>query len=87
MSHQDRDLINRRNAIKLGIASISSTSMVATVNAKPNKDVVSTPFVVEQTFIPIAGSSAEFPVRRIYCIGRNYAAHAREMGSDPTFGS
>ena len=24
-----------------------------------------------------------FPVRRIYCIGRNYAAHAREMGSDP----
>ena len=25
-----------------------------------------------------------FPVRRIYCIGRNYAAHAREMGSDPT---
>ncbi|MDO9707230.1 fumarylacetoacetate hydrolase family protein [Paracraurococcus lichenis] len=27
---------------------------------------------------------AVFPVRRIYCIGRNYAAHAREMGSDPT---
>uniref|UniRef100_A0A8C5WI55 Oxaloacetate tautomerase FAHD1, mitochondrial n=1 Tax=Leptobrachium leishanense TaxID=445787 RepID=A0A8C5WI55_9ANUR len=25
-----------------------------------------------------------FPVHRIYCIGRNYAAHAREMGSDPT---
>ena len=25
-----------------------------------------------------------FPVRRIYCIGRNYAAHSREMGSDPT---
>ncbi len=34
--------------------------------------------------IPIAGSDAVFPVRRIYCIGRNYAAHAREMGSDPT---
>jgi 2-keto-4-pentenoate hydratase/2-oxohepta-3-ene-1,7-dioic acid hydratase in catechol pathway len=29
------------------------------------------------------GSSEMFPVRRIYCIGRNYAAHAREMGSDP----
>lgn len=27
---------------------------------------------------------AEFPVRRIYCVGRNYAAHAREMGGDPT---
>ncbi len=36
------------------------------------------------TFIPIAGTDQLFPVRRIYCIGRNYAAHAREMGSDPT---
>ena len=34
--------------------------------------------------IPIAGTDMVFPVRRIYCIGRNYAAHAREMGSDPT---
>jgi 2-keto-4-pentenoate hydratase/2-oxohepta-3-ene-1,7-dioic acid hydratase in catechol pathway len=42
-----------------------------------------TPFTVPATFIPIAGSSEMFPVRRIYCIGRNYAAHAREMGSDP----
>ena len=33
--------------------------------------------------IPIAGGSHDFPVRRIYCVGRNYAAHAREMGSDP----
>jgi fumarylpyruvate hydrolase len=42
-----------------------------------------TPFVVPQTYIPIAGTGEVFPVRRIYCIGRNYAAHAREMGSDP----
>lgn len=42
------------------------------------------PFVVPQTFVPIANSKELFPVRRIYCIGRNYAAHAREMGSDPT---
>jgi fumarylpyruvate hydrolase len=41
-------------------------------------------FQVAQTTIPIAGSGDVFPVRRIYCIGRNYAAHAREMGSDPT---
>ncbi|HWH83806.1 MAG TPA: fumarylacetoacetate hydrolase family protein [Burkholderiaceae bacterium] len=33
--------------------------------------------------VPIAGSGAQFPVRRIYCVGRNYAAHAREMGFDP----
>ena len=33
--------------------------------------------------LPIAGSDRLFPVRRVYCIGRNYAAHAREMGHDP----
>ncbi len=33
--------------------------------------------------VPVAGQSAVFPVRRIYCVGRNYAAHAREMGADP----
>ena len=43
-----------------------------------------TPFAVAATSIPIVGSDELFPVRRIYCIGRNYAAHAREMGSDPT---
>lgn len=36
------------------------------------------------TTIPVTGSSEQFAVRRIYCVGRNYAAHAREMGSDPT---
>lgn len=33
--------------------------------------------------LPVAGSDARFPVRRIYCVGRNYADHAREMGHDP----
>jgi fumarylpyruvate hydrolase len=33
--------------------------------------------------LPVCGSDASFPVRRIYCVGRNYAAHAREMGFDP----
>jgi len=32
--------------------------------------------------IPVAGGKL-FPVRRVFCVGRNYAAHAREMGSDP----
>ena len=43
-----------------------------------------TPFEVAGVYIPVADSDAFFPVRRIYCIGRNYAAHAREMGSDPS---
>ena len=34
--------------------------------------------------VPVVGDTATFPVRRIYCVGRNYAAHAREMGADPT---
>ncbi len=33
--------------------------------------------------IPVRGTSQEFPVRRIYYVGRNYAAHAVEMGHDP----
>jgi len=33
--------------------------------------------------IAISGTTARFPVRRIFCVGRNYAEHAREMGSDP----
>ncbi len=33
--------------------------------------------------VPVAGEDAKFSVRRVYCVGRNYAAHAREMGFDP----
>jgi len=33
--------------------------------------------------LQINGTDARFPVRRVYCVGRNYAGHAREMGSDP----
>ena len=36
----------------------------------------------EQSSIPVAGG-AVYPVRHIYCVGRNYAEHAREMGADP----
>jgi len=33
--------------------------------------------------VAVAGTASRFPVRRIFCVGRNYAAHAREMGRDP----
>ena len=42
-------------------------------------------YVIEvpaQALVPVAGGGS-FPVRRIYCVGRNYAEHAREMGHDP----
>jgi fumarylpyruvate hydrolase len=33
--------------------------------------------------VPVEGARGRFPVHRIYCVGRNYAEHAREMGHDP----
>lgn len=36
----------------------------------------------EQAYVPVQGGG-KFPVRRIFCVGRNYAEHAREMGHDP----
>src|SRR5687768_11878194 len=35
------------------------------------------------TTLPVAEMNQQFPVGRIYCVGRNYAEHAREMGHDP----
>jgi fumarylpyruvate hydrolase len=47
---------------------------------------MSTEFVIAEPkikSIPVEGDSRRFPVNRIYCVGRNYADHAREMGHDP----
>ncbi len=72
--------IDRRSLVA---ATVGAAAAMGTTSANA-QTVPKTPFSVAQTFIPIVGSSEVFPVRRIYCIGRNYAAHAREMGSDPT---
>jgi fumarylpyruvate hydrolase len=45
------------------------------------------PFVFDppaQPSLGVAGSDHRFPIRRVFCVGRNYAAHAREMGNDPS---
>ena len=34
--------------------------------------------------VPVAGTTQRFPVRHVYCVGRNYAEHAKEMGGDAT---
>ena len=44
------------------------------------KLVITAPPIVE---LAVQGTDDKFPVRRVYCIGRNYAAHAIEMGHDP----
>jgi len=63
----------------LGLGALAGCALPGAAQSGPK-----TPFSVPATTIPIAGNELVFPVRRIYCIGRNYAAHAREMGSDPT---
>lgn len=73
--------MTRRAAVSAGLGAV--TSMAATqetIAASANNNVL---FSVPQAGVPVIGSGALFPVRRVYCIGRNYAAHAREMGSDP----
>jgi len=63
----------------LGLGALAGCALPGNANQADR-----TPFAVPATYVPIVGNDQLFPVRRIYCIGRNYAAHAREMGSDPT---
>lgn len=49
-------------------------------NANPDDYVIAPPQLVS---MPVVGTDKRFPVHRIYCVGRNYAAHAVEMGHDP----
>ena len=44
--------------------------------------MVATLFDVPAIALPVDGRPERFPVRRVYCVGRNYAAHAREFGND-----
>ena len=43
-----------------------------------------TTFELKQVALPVQDSDEQFPVNRVYCVGRNYAEHAKEMGADPT---
>jgi 2-keto-4-pentenoate hydratase/2-oxohepta-3-ene-1,7-dioic acid hydratase in catechol pathway len=75
---------NRRREWLKTAAALAAGGAVAPAGVSSAQAESRVLFVVPQTVIPIAGTSDLFPVRRIYCIGRNYAAHSREMGSDPT---
>jgi fumarylpyruvate hydrolase len=76
------DNINRRTILTTGALALAG----AAAQAEPARaqSAPKTLFAVPAITIPIVGESEVFPVRRIYCIGRNYAAHAIERGSDPT---
>ncbi len=72
--------MTRRTAVTMGAAGTFAAATGAGGGATAASPQL---FTIPQMTVPVTGSSALFPVRRIYCIGRNYAAHAREMGSDP----
>lgn len=74
---------SRRNLLA-GSATMATGALVGCALPAGAARSPQTPFSVDQAYIPIVGSDQVYPVRRIYCIGRNYAAHAREMGSDPS---
>jgi fumarylpyruvate hydrolase len=76
--------MDRRNFINYAAASSSAVALTACASQPaPSGEAHRTPFTIAAVTIPVQDSDEVFPVRRIYCIGRNYAAHAREMGSDP----
>src|ERR1700752_5171813 len=77
MNPGDRRTLLASGALALAGAATQSAPAQAQAGAKPI-------FAIPAVTIPIVGETGVFQVRRIYCIGRNYAAHAIERGSDPT---
>jgi 2-keto-4-pentenoate hydratase/2-oxohepta-3-ene-1,7-dioic acid hydratase in catechol pathway len=76
------DATDRRQWLKWGAAGAGALAGCASAGVEPGAGRML--FQVPRATIPVVGSLDLFPVRRIYCIGRNYAAHALERGSDPS---
>ena len=74
------DTVDRRTILATGALVLAGAAATSSAEAQAGPKSI---FPVGTTTIPIVGETDVFPVRRIYCIGRNYAAHSREMGSDP----
>ena len=76
------DTVDRRTVLATGaLALAGAAAQGGRAEAQAGPKPI---FPVPVTTIPIVGETDVFAVRRIYCIGRNYAAHAIERGSDPT---
>jgi fumarylpyruvate hydrolase len=71
---------SRRDLIATAAAAATAVAVAHPAAAQTGPRPI---FPVPMTTIPIVGETDVFQVRRIYCIGRNYAAHAIERGSDP----
>jgi 2-keto-4-pentenoate hydratase/2-oxohepta-3-ene-1,7-dioic acid hydratase in catechol pathway len=75
-------MMSKRNLLQSG-SLMGAGALLGCATPGISQNAVKTPFAVPAVYVPIVGSDEKFPVRLIYCIGRNYAAHSREMGSDP----
>jgi fumarylpyruvate hydrolase len=77
----------RRSLLKTtaGLGATAGVALLgASATAQSGSGSASSPlFALPTITVPIVGSNSTFPVRRIYCIGRNYRAHSIEMGSNP----
>jgi fumarylpyruvate hydrolase len=76
MEQSRRRMLKRTAAV--GAGALAGTGLPASAQSS---DLL---FPQAPVTIPVLGTNQRFQVRRIYCVGRNYAAHAIERGSDPT---
>src|SRR5205085_2705590 len=70
-----------RHAAEDRVQSQTGARSESVVSERSSMSYVFTP--AERPSVEVEGRAERFPVHRIYCVGRNYAAHAREMGKDP----
>jgi len=77
------NITGRRDVLKagavLGAAPLALSSLMGGAASAAEATAIPPP---ADTTLPIVGSETRFPVRRIYCVGRNYLEHIREMGND-----
>ncbi len=82
-----QDLTTRRALFKTtaGLGATAGAALLgACATAQSGTGMAGSPlFTLPTITVPIVGGSNAFPIRRIYCIGRNYRAHSIEMGSNP----
>ena len=71
---------SRRTFLKFGAATAAAAALPpVSATAAEAADLV---FSVPDVSLPVVGSTKRFPVRRVYCVGRNYLEHIRELGND-----
>ena len=72
--------LNRRRFLAGGAAAATAACLSDAASAQASEYVIDAPQAVS---MEVVGTDRRFPVRRVYCLGRNYRAHAIESGDDP----